>query len=152
MNLLVLIRRFKIQKSGNLNFCPRMKKMLGLLIAVLLYGCSSDGNVEEEILQDVIVEVVLYEFTPDTGNNSQRLRYEIKFVNPNDISIRGSYEITTNADGLITTQFFTTAAPCAEINANSDCTITFDEEESFESGLATIQSLELISVDYEIFE
>ncbi|UII76482.1 hypothetical protein LV716_01460 [Flagellimonas sp. HMM57] len=131
------------------------KNVFSLLLMILvIYSCSNDSNEEqeEEMLQDILVEVLLFEFIADTGNDSQRLRYEIEFTNPNGVDIRGGYEITTNADGLVSTQFFSTNAPCTEIGANSDCTISFDEEEPFEQGLATVQSIELVSAKYVVVE
>lgn len=57
-----------------------------LPILFLLFGCPSDDNDmtnnEEPVLQNVTIEVIQFEFTPDTGNNSSRLEYEIRFTNP----------------------------------------------------------------------
>jgi len=126
-----------------------MKRIALLLsISILLFGCSSDNtDVPEEIeLEDVTFEVLLFEFTPDTGNNSFRLQYEIRFTNPNNVSINGFHRVTINADGIVSSNIATDSSPCFTIAANSDCTISFDEEDSFD--IARVNSIELVSVEY----
>ncbi|WP_435138278.1 hypothetical protein [Formosa sp. A9] len=127
-----------------------IKKIILLLPAfVLLFGCPENDDTitqEETELQNVTHEVILFEFTPDTGNNSSRLRYEITFTNPNDIPVNGAHKVTLNIDGLISSNIATDSSPCYLIEGNSDCTISFDEEESLD--LATINSIELVSVEY----
>ena len=125
------------------------KRILFLPIFLLLLGCPSDDDMltpEETELENVTYEVILFEFTPDTGNNTSRLRYEIKFSNPNDTAINGFHKITTNADGIISSNIATDSSPCYLIEANSDCTISFDEEQSFDLGM--VNSIELVSVEY----
>jgi hypothetical protein len=122
-----------------------------ILIVFLSSSCSNDSDKEDnQTLKDIIIEVVLFEFTPDTGNNTLRLRYEIKFTNPNDTAIKGFYKITTTADGLETTMLSTTDTPCYEIDANSDCILRFDAEDSLD--LARINSIVLNEVVYTISE
>ncbi|TVZ16292.1 hypothetical protein [Maribacter sp. MAR_2009_72] len=130
-----------------------IKKVFSLIVALLvLNGCSnnSDDIMEEDTLESVQIEILFFEFIPDTGNNSQRLHYEINFINPNDKSIKGYHTITTNADGLVTSQISSNLSPCYEISPNSACTLSFDQEESYDTGLATVNSIELISVEYDI--
>ncbi|WP_111710359.1 hypothetical protein [Lutibacter citreus] len=111
-------------------------------------GTSYGNELRFTTLKDITYEVLFFEFTPDTGNNTSRLKYDIKFINPNDISIRGFHKITTNADGLISSNIATSSSPCYEINANSSCTISFDEEDSFDIGM--VNSIELVSVEYNL--
>ena len=125
------------------------KLILSLPIFILLLGCPNDDEMttyEQVELEDVTYEVLLFKFTPDTGNNSSRLQYEIKFSNPNDISINGFHRITTNTDGLVSTSIATNQSHCYTIDANSDCTLSFDEEDSFDIGRAN--SIQLVSVEY----
>lgn len=127
-----------------------IKKITQLLCFVLWFsGCSSEDDTEQPeaiTLTDVLIEVVYFEFTPDTGNNSQRLQYEIKFTNPNSVAVSGFYRITTVADGLQATSFSSDRSPCYTIEANSDCSYVFDEEDSFDLG--RINAIELVSVEY----
>ncbi|RAJ12973.1 hypothetical protein [Olleya aquimaris] len=127
-----------------------LKKFILLLpMFLLLLGCPNDDDMftpEETELENVTYEVILFEFTPDTGNNTSRLRYEIKFSNPNDFAINGFHKITINADGIISSNIATDSSPCYLIGANSDCTINFDEEDSFDIGM--VNSIELVSVEY----
>ncbi len=125
------------------------KNILLLPIFLLLFGCPSDGDMitPEE---NVTYEVILFEFTPDTGNNTSRLRYEIKFSNLNNTAINGFHRITikTTANGVSieSSNIATDSSPCYLIEANSDCTINFDEEQSFDIGM--VNSIELVNVEY----
>ncbi|WP_166960641.1 hypothetical protein [Yeosuana marina] len=123
-----------------------------LFLSVLTYSCSNSDNnqPEEEPLKNVTYNVLFWEFTPDTGNNTFRLHYEIEFHNPNDVTINGFYRITQNADGLETTLLSSNKSPCYTIEANSSCTFSFDEEDSFD--IARINSIKLISVEYNLEE
>lgn len=123
-----------------------------LLLSALTYSCSnSDNNQPEEVkLENVTHNVLFWEFTHDTGNNTVRLHYEIEFHNPNDVIINGFYRITQNADGLETTLLSSNKSQCYTIEANSSCTFSFDEEDSFD--IARINSIDLISVEYNIEE
>jgi hypothetical protein len=123
-----------------------------ILLSVITYSCSnSDNNQPEEVkLKNVTPNVLFWEFTPDTGNNTIRLRYEIEFHNPNDVPINGFYRITQNADGLETTSFSSNKSQCYTIEANSSCILSFDQEDSFD--LARIKSINLISVEYNLEE
>ena len=109
-------------------------------------GTSYGNELNFTTLKDITYEVILFEFTPDTGNNTSRLKYQIKFDNLNDISINGFHKITLNIDGLVSSNIASSSSPCYEISANSSCTISFDEEESFDTGM--INSIELVSVEY----
>ena len=109
-------------------------------------GTSYGNELNFTTLKDITYEVILFEFTPDTGNNTSRLKYQIKFNNLNDISINGFHKITLNIDGLVSSNIASSSSPCYEISANSSCTINFDEEESFDTGM--INSIELVSVEY----
>ncbi|WP_405247855.1 hypothetical protein [Cellulophaga sp. Asnod2-G02] len=126
-----------------------IKKNFYLLIGLFfIYGCTSDDSEEPIILKNVIIDVVYFEFIPDTGNDTFRLRYEINFTNPNNSDITGFYSITTTADSLTTTLLSTESTPCYEIGANSSCTLSFDAEDSFD--LAKIESITLDSIIYTI--
>lgn len=128
----------------------KIKKLILLLPTFfLLLGCPNDDEMtadEQVELKDVTYEVLLFKFTPDTGNNSFRLQYEIKFSNPNAVPINGFHRITLNADGLVSTSIATNHSPCYTIDANSACTLSFDEEDSFNIG--RVNAIELVAVEY----
>lgn len=122
-----------------------------LLTIIFLTGCTKSDSIsekEELQLQPVTWEVILFEFTPDTGNNSSRLRYEIKFTNPNPVDITGYYSLKMRSEDLEWTSFSFNTSPCYAIAAESDCTISFDEEDSFEVG--RVDFIELLEVEYRI--
>lgn len=126
-----------------------IKLLLLLPVFFLLSGCPGDDDLPEDTpvaLKAVTYEVLLFKFTPDTGNNSSRLQYEIKFTNPNAIPINGFHRITTNADGLVSTSISSNHSPCYAIDANSACTLSFDAEDSFNIG--RVNAIELVLVEY----
>lgn len=123
------------------------------LCVAFLYSCSDNDDINDsksEGIEDVGIDIVFFEFIPDTGNNTSRLRYEIKFTNLNTVAIKGFYEIVLNADGLETTTLSSSNSPCYEIDANSECILRFDEEESFD--VTVINSIFLKSVSYDILD
>lgn len=128
----------------------RQTSVLTLLLILTTVGCQEvEVNMaQKEDLKEVNTEVLYFEFIPDTGNNTFRLRYEIRFTNPNDAAVTGFYEISTNADGLQTATLSSNRSPCYRIEANSDCTFSFDEEDTFDLG--RVNTIELVSVKYTI--
>ncbi len=109
-------------------------------------GTSYGNEFSFKTLKNITYEVVLFEFTPDTGNNTSRLKYEIKLNNSNNVLVNGFYKISLNIDGVVSSKIASSSSECYEIGANSSCTIRFDEEESLNIGL--INSIELVSVEY----
>ncbi|MFD2517585.1 hypothetical protein [Salinimicrobium flavum] len=106
--------------------------------------------IEPPGLDDFSYEVLKFEFTPDTGNNTSRLQFEIKLNNPNDYPVSGVPVLTVDVDGLQTTSSFSKNAsiPCYEIAANSSCILTYDQQESRD--IVIIESYELVNVQYYI--
>jgi hypothetical protein len=105
--------------------------------------------VQEQIpLQNFTYEVLNFNFTPDTGNNTNRLKFDIKLNNPNNFVIKGFAYITVNTDGVESSSGFTNGAisTCIEINTNSSCIFSFDKQASLNLGI--IQSIQLVNVKY----
>jgi len=103
---------------------------------------------EQTPLQNFTYEVLNYNFTPDTGNNTNRLKFDIKLNNPNNFVIKGFAFITVNTDGLESSSGFTNGAisTCNEINPNSSCVFSFDKQASLNLGV--LQSIQLVNVKY----
>ncbi|WGH76688.1 hypothetical protein P8625_05890 [Tenacibaculum tangerinum] len=102
------------------------------------------------LLEGFTYEVVRFEYTPDTGNNTSRLQFEIKLNNPNNYAVNGvayfrilsdDLEFSTNYENLVN-------PPCTTLEANSSCTVTLDVEENRDLGYAN--SFELLDVEYYI--
>ncbi len=131
-----------------------MKKfILALPLLLLFFACQNEDNstpIEEPFLLPVTHEVLLFEYTPDTGNNTSRLHYKIKFTNPNPVAVKGFHKITFDSDGLVASSLGSSNSPCFNIGANSNCTIEYDEQDSHALGM--IQSVELVSVEYLLEE
>ena len=103
---------------------------------------------EQTPLQNFTYEVLNFTFTPDTGNNTNRLKFDIKLNNPNNFVIRGFAYFTTNADGIETSSGYLNGATstCSDINPNSSCIFSFDKQSSLSLGV--IRSIQLINVRY----
>ncbi|VXB81254.1 conserved exported hypothetical protein [Flavobacterium sp. 9R] len=129
-------------------------KVLTLLpMFLLLFGCTNenDATPEKEPLKSITYEVLLFEFTPDTGNNSSRLHYEIKYTNPNNVAIKGFSKITSNYDGLILTPI-KKIPPYIEIGAKSSFTEVYNVEEPFNLAVGKTKSVKLVSVEFIIVD
>lgn len=99
-------------------------------------------------LDNFSYEVLSFDFTPDTGSNTSRLQFEIKLNNPNNYAVSGVPILTINVDGLESSGSFSNEAliPCYQINANSNCILTYDQESSLDLGI--INSVVLVDVNY----
>ena len=129
-----------------------MKVKLFFLIPlfVMFFGCTSNIDTttpEKETLKSVTYEVLLFEHIPDTGNNTARFRYEIKFSNPNNVAVKGIPKLTFNYDGSIFSPIARDPL-CTEIGANSNCTVSYDVEEAITDQTIKINSIKLVSVEY----
>lgn len=129
-----------------------MKIKLAFLIPLFLIflGCSSDDKLEKETLKNITYEVILFEYTPDTGNNTSRFRYQIKFNNPNNVAVRGNYKITYDADGLILTPITKVPNdnPYDKIEANSFYIASYDVESALNPTLGTLKSIKFVSAEF----
>lgn len=107
---------------------------------------------EQVPLQNFTYEVLEFTFIPDTGNNTNRLKFDIKLNNPNNFSIKGFAYITTNVGGVVSSSGFRNGANsiCDEIPANSSCIFSFDAEDSLMFG--PVESIELVDVKYYLTE
>lgn len=103
---------------------------------------------EQAPLQNFSYEILNFSYQPDTGNNTKRLQFDIQLTNPNAFTIKGYAYITTNADGVISSSPFTNGATetCHEISPNSSCIFSYDMESSLVLG--TVQSIQIIDVNY----
>lgn len=103
---------------------------------------------EQEPIQNFTYEVLNFQFTPDTGNNTNRLQFDLKLNNLNNFTIDGFAYITLNIDGTISSSGMLNGATssCGQIGPNSSCIFTFVKEESLNLGL--IESIQLVDVKY----
>lgn len=101
-------------------------------------------------LQNMSVEVIEFNFTPDTSNNTSRLQFDIKISNHNNTRAQGAPILTLLIDGVESKGNFSFQAsnPCNEIEANSYCIFTYDQETSLD--LAVIENIQLVDVKYAL--
>ena len=126
---------------------------------VILCGCSNDNKAiieEKETIKEVTSEVLLFDFTHDTGNNSWRLQYEIKYTNPNNFAIRGYSSITMDFSGLILTPI-KRVPPYIEIGANSSYIEIYNVETPYDTNAQTPEQIKafyvkFVSVKFKIVE
>lgn len=132
----------------------KIKLFFLLPLFLIFFGCVSDKEdvtPKKETLKSVTYEVLLFEFTADTGNNSSRLKYNIKYTNPNNVAVKGTSVVTMNYDGIILTPI-KRVPPYIEIAANSSFTEVYDVEEPFNLTLGKTNSIKLVSVEFVIAE
>lgn len=105
--------------------------------------------IQEQVpIQNFSYEVLNFEFIPDTGNNTNRLKFDIKLNNLNNFVINGFARITVNADGVVSSSGFLNGATssCGQISPNSSCIFSYEKEASLNLGL--VQSIQLVDVKY----
>lgn len=90
-------------------------------------------------------DVIQFQYTEDTGNNTSRLQFQIQLNNLSNQAVEGIQRITINSDNI---QFSTNYGinSCTLIQANSSCTISYDVEENHSTGIAN--TFELLDVEY----
>lgn len=130
----------------------KIKVLFLIPLFLIFFGCANDNDStpEKETLKTITYEILLFEYTPDTGNNTSRFRYEIKFTNPNNVAVKGNYKITYNADGLILTPIrrVPNDDPYEKIEANSFFTASYDVETALNPTLGTIKSIKFVSAEF----
>lgn len=128
----------------------KIKAFLLLPLFFILFGCSNsddDLSTKEETLKSITYEVLLFEFTADTGNNSSRLRYEIKYTNPNNVAVKGTSSVTANYNGLILTPF-KRVPPYIEIAANSTYTEVYNVESPHDTQSLSPEQIKTFTVKF----
>ena len=137
-------------------------KLLFLLpLFLILFGCSSDNNTgtpepekviiipEKEILKSITYEVLVFEYTADTGNKTSRLQYKIKYTNPNNVAIKGYSSITMDYNGLILTPIKRLPQDSyIEIGANSSYTEVYNVESPHETTLLSPEQIQSFYVKF----
>lgn len=116
--------------------------------------CDDPGPIAGELglnvpyLQNMSVEILEFNFTPDTGNNTSRLQFEIKIHNQTNTDVQGAPILVLLVDGEISTANLSAQAsnPCLEIAANSSCIFTYDKQTYLDLGY--IESIYLSDVKY----
>ena len=97
---------------------------------------------------EVTHEVIYFIYTPDTGNETSKLEYQIKFSNPNGVTVNGFPSVTINTDGTIASSINSDENECYTIEANSDCLFTREDEALHILGIPN--SIELVEVMYNL--
>ncbi len=116
----------------------------------LLVPCDYVSTpIQEQVpLQNFTYEILNFNFNPNTGNNTNRLKFDIKLNNLNNFAINGFAYITVNVDGTVSSSGFLNGATssCSQISPNSNCIFSYDKESSLIQG--TIQSIQITDVKY----
>lgn len=105
-------------------------------------------NIAPPKLKNFSYEILVFEYTSDTGNNTTRLQIEVKLINSNNFTVKGFPYFTIKTDDLVfSTNYYSLATtPCLELNANSNCVFNLDIEESLDLGM--LNNPQLINVEY----
>lgn len=104
--------------------------------------------IEPPVLENFTYDVLYFIYTPDTGNNTSRLEFEIQLNNDNNYNVNGVPVLTIQTDELLFSGSYSQYAsiPCYSIEANSNCILTVAIEESLDVGSANF--IELLDVNY----
>ena len=122
-----------------------------ILLICFLGSCSKSNidNEEEKTIIPITFELLKFIYTKDAGNNSNRLEYEIKFLNKNDYTITGYFKIKIDIDGLISSRVVSsTNIDCSKITANSFCVFSVDDVVSNDVGQP--KEIKFVSAEYII--
>ena len=105
-------------------------------------------QIDPPALENFSFEVLNFNYTENIETNTSRFQFEIILNNPNDYVAVGVPILTINLDGLEIKNNYSNngSIPCYEIDANSSCILTFDQESSLDLG--RINSVELVTVEY----
>lgn len=105
--------------------------------------------IEAPILENFTYEILSFNYSADTGNNTSRLQFEIQLNNHNDFDVAGIPVLTVTTSDLEFSGSYSSNAsvPCYTIAANSNCILTYDQEESLNLGLPPA-SFEIVNVEY----
>ncbi len=106
---------------------------------------SQATQIEPPLLKNFSYEVLNFKYTPDTGNNTSRLQFEIKLINSNSFAAEGVPVLTINYDGLEVSSNFEINT-CGKLNANSSCIVSFDKQDSLDLG--SVKTVNLVTVKY----
>lgn len=130
-----------------------MNKFLFITSCLFLLACAGDDETRDEglVLEDIIIENVLFEYTKNLSNNTDRFRYEFRFTNPNSVTVEGTPIITYRPEpgGLDTTPLFNTLHPCISLSPGETCTVEYDENGPI---VGMVEEVVLVELDYRIRE
>lgn len=102
-------------------------------------------------LKGFTYEVIYFRFTPDTGNSTSRLEFQIKLNNPNNYAVKGVPVMTTAAEGFeFRGSGYSVDAinPCFGIDANSYCLYSYDKQYPLNLDIGIPDDMELKKVEY----
>ncbi|WP_163401361.1 hypothetical protein [Flavobacterium fluviatile] len=116
----------------------------------MFFGCESDSSPEKETLKEITSEVLLFEFTRDTGNSSSRLYYKIKHTNPNDFAIKGTSSVTLDYNGIVLTPIkkIIDEESYIHIGANSSYTEVYNVVSPHETNLLSPEQIKTFYVKF----
>lgn len=105
--------------------------------------------IEAPTLENFTYQILSLNIIEDTGNNTWALQFEIQLNNNNDFDVTGIPRLYVVSNGLEFSGSYSNNAinPCYSISADSNCLLTFDQEESLNLGPAP-ESFEITDVDY----
>lgn len=111
-----------------------------------------DYDVENKIKTSKVVnnftyKLVRYNYTPNTGNNSSKLEFEVILENNNNFEIEGLPIFIMSGDGIeFSANYHVNSSSCSSISANSTCTFTYEKETPFTE--ESFSTLELVGIKF----
>jgi len=99
-------------------------------------------------LSEFSYTILEYNFIPDTGNNTSIINFKIKLNNLSSSKVNGFPYITLDIGGGSTSS--SSFDGCSEIDANSSCIITYNNEYSLDLGI--VNTFNILNVEYLLIE
>ena len=99
-------------------------------------------------LSEFSYTILEYNFIPDTGNNTGIIEFKIELNNLSNAKVKGFPYLTIAIGGGAATS--SSFDGCTEIEANSNCTITYSNEYSLDLGI--VNTFEIVDVEYLLID
>lgn len=99
------------------------------------------------VLKNFSYEVISYNFSLNTVNNTYKIDFIVELKNNNNFDVEGAPIFLMRINGIESNTSYTgNNGNCNTINANETCTFSYTKEVSLEK--ENINSLELVSIKY----
>jgi len=126
-----------------------MKKVFFLLtISLLLVNCSSKS--EDLVLIPLPYSLLSENYIQDTGNESYKLTLKIKFTNPNNFGVKGSYKISVRIDGRLVT--YPVLSVGTVIEKQGEHVFEIVNETPYTDGFTPPNEIVFEKAEFEVFE
>jgi hypothetical protein len=128
----------------------KLIKFLCMALLLTLYSCPDDDTMNDiEEIAVVEVNVLEFNYIPQTETTPERLVYNIELINSSNVDAQGGLRLTYKSDELEVSTLATNQSQCYQIPANTTCLYSFDETGTLD--LLAPSSITFVSAAYTFF-